>query len=215
MGQALDGSIANDLFRVRQRVSTAVDLVNRQGVLVSIEDAQSLFAMEGMAHQITIWGQDTQSAEALSARLSSLETMQAYEVLAWPELVPELVTIIETQRVTSFILLLFVFLAAAAGIANTTVMATFERRREFGMLIALGTLPSRIVAMVIAEAVILGIVGVSLGACSVVWQLNTWGSTGSLSRRLAVKRRRIWPLLGFNSTSRSILDLRCKTPCLV
>jgi len=164
VGQALDGSIANDLFRVRQRVSTAVDLVNRQGVLVSIEDAQSLFAMEGMAHQITIWGQDTQSAEALSARLSSLETMQAYEVLAWPELVPELVTIIETQRVTSFILLLFVFLAAAAGIANTTVMATFERRREFGMLIALGTLPSRIVAMVIAEAVILGIVGVSLGS---------------------------------------------------
>ena len=164
VGQALDGSIANDLFRVRQVIRTPVDLVNRQGILVSIEDAQALFAMEDMAHEITVWGRDVQGAEALATRMGARSELGAYEVLAWPALVPELTTIIETQEATSFVLLFLVFLAAAAGIANTTVMATFERRREFGMLLALGTAPGRIVRMVMLEATILGVVGVALGS---------------------------------------------------
>jgi putative ABC transport system permease protein len=56
------------------------------------------------------------------------------------------------------------FVAAAAGIANTMMMSTFERRSEFGMLLALGARPRRLVRMILLEAVVLGLVGVAIGS---------------------------------------------------
>jgi ABC-type antimicrobial peptide transport system permease subunit len=60
--------------------------------------------------------------------------------------------------------LLLVLIAAAAGVANTMLMATFERTHEFGMLLALGAAPSRIVHMILLEALALGVIGAALGA---------------------------------------------------
>jgi ABC-type lipoprotein release transport system permease subunit len=164
VGQGADGSLANDLYRIAGVLTSSVDLVNRLGVVMPLGQAQELFVLEGRAHEITIRGQDVQGAEALAVRLSTLESLEGQEVLAWPELVPELVTIVDMNRYISLILLLLVFIAAAAGIANTTLMATFERKREFGMLLALGTDPRRVVQMVVVEALMLGILGVLVGS---------------------------------------------------
>jgi ABC-type antimicrobial peptide transport system permease subunit len=43
------------------------------------------------------------------------------------------------------------------------LMATFERTREIGMLLALGTSPGRIVRTILAESVALGLTGAALG----------------------------------------------------
>jgi ABC-type antimicrobial peptide transport system permease subunit len=69
--------------------------------------------------------------------------------------------------------LLLVFVAAAAGVANTALMSTFERTHEFGMLLALGTAPSRIVGMILVESLALGatgaLAGAALGGGLVAW----------------------------------------------
>jgi ABC-type antimicrobial peptide transport system permease subunit len=68
-------------------------------------------------------------------------------------------------------------IAAAAGVANTMLMATFERTHEFGMLLALGTAPSRIVGMIVLEALALGgigaLLGTVLGGALVAWAHHT------------------------------------------
>jgi ABC-type antimicrobial peptide transport system permease subunit len=43
------------------------------------------------------------------------------------------------------------------------LMATFERSHEFGMLLALGTGPGRLVRMIVAESLALGVVGAVMG----------------------------------------------------
>lgn len=43
------------------------------------------------------------------------------------------------------------------------MMATFERMHEFGMLLALGSRPQRLVRMIVIEAVLTGILGVIIG----------------------------------------------------
>ncbi len=164
VGQGADGSLANDLYRVGGALTSSVDLVNRLGVVMPIARAQELFVLEGQAHEITLRGSDVQGAESLVQRLEGLAALQQLDVSAWPELVPELVTIIDMNRYVSLILLILVFIAAAAGIANTTLMATFERKREFGMLLALGASPGRVVGMVVFEALMLGVIGVLLGS---------------------------------------------------
>jgi putative ABC transport system permease protein len=56
-----------------------------------------------------------------------------------------------------------VFVAMGFGILNTTLMAVFERMREFGLLKALGMRPIRIVKGILTEALIILFVGMLIG----------------------------------------------------
>jgi len=163
VGQGADGSLANDLYTVAALVETPVDLVNRQGVVMDVAEAQQLFAMPGEAHEIVVRGRSPDRAAALAARVAALPELRGTEVLDWRTLAPEMVSLIQVVNSAWVLVLLLVFVAAAAGVANTMLMATYERTRELGMLLALGTGPGRIVRMVVAEAVALGIVGALLG----------------------------------------------------
>ena len=164
VGQGADGSLANDLFTVKDVVTTSVDLVNRQGILIELSDAQTLFAMPDEAHEIVIHARRPEMASALSHRLAGASGFTDAEVLDWQTLAPEMVTLVRITDLAGLLVLLLVFIAAAAGVANTMVMATFERTREFGMLLALGTHPSRLVRLVIAESLALGVVGALAGS---------------------------------------------------
>ena len=164
VGQGVDGSLANDLFTVKGLVTTSVDLVNRQGILIELSDAQTLFAMPDEAHEIVIHARRPDMASALAGRLAGASHFSDAEVLDWQTLAPEMVTLVRITDLAGLLVLLLVFIAAAAGVANTMVMATFERTREFGMLLALGTHPSRLVRLVIAESMTLGVVGAVMGS---------------------------------------------------
>ncbi len=188
VGQAADGSMANDLVTVGGVLRTPVDLVNRMGVVMALGPAQETFAMPDMAHEITILGSGSANdAPALSARVG--RALDGLVVMPWRALAPELSSMLDIAGYYGIIVLFIVFIAAAAGVANTMLMATFERRRELGMLLSLGTTPTRLIRMIVTEAVILGVFGVvvgsALGAAMVSWQghsgidLMSTGSSGA------------------------------------
>ena len=58
---------------------------------------------------------------------------------------------------------LVVFVAMGFGIVNTTLMAVFERMREFGLLKALGMKPWWILREVLTESFLLLITGMAIG----------------------------------------------------
>lgn len=164
VGQGLDGSLANDLFTVTAIVTTPIDLVNRQGIIIEVAQAQTLFAMPGEVHEIVIHARRPDDAAALARRLSAAGAFADVEVLDWQTLAPEMVSLVRITDLAGTFVLILVFIAAAAGVANTMVMATFERTREFGMLLALGTHPVRLVQLVIAESMALGLIGALAGS---------------------------------------------------
>ena len=164
IGQDVDGFPTSDLFHIQAVVDSSVEIVKTMGVLMPLEEAGAFLAMPDQAHEIVVHGEDYKQAEALAAKIAGLDVVAGAEVLAWREAVPMLVKIIDMKGWFDFILLAIVFAAAAAGIANTALMSAFERTREFGMLLAVGSRPGRIVGMVIIEAVLVGFVGVAIGS---------------------------------------------------
>jgi ABC-type lipoprotein release transport system permease subunit len=138
IGQDANGYPVSDLFRVRGIVKSSVDIVKTMGVVMSVADAAELLDMPDKAHEIIVHGEDYDRAEALAARIAQLPALAGAEVLWWRESLPELGTLIDLKGWFDLIFLAIVFVAAAAGIANTATMSTFERTHEFGMLLAVG-----------------------------------------------------------------------------
>jgi putative ABC transport system permease protein len=60
-------------------------------------------------------------------------------------------------------LLLLAILTAALGVINTTVMSVVERRRELGLLRAVGATRRQVQAVVMGEAALMGLIGAGLG----------------------------------------------------
>ena len=178
VGQDVDGSIANDLFTVADIISSQVEIVNTLGVVMSLADAQELFLMPDQAHEIVIHLADPELVDSTAVRLASLPVLADTEVLPWQKIAPQFVAMIQIMDGYVFIILCIVFIAAAAGIANTMLMSTFERTHEFGMLLSLGCGPARLSRVIVVEAVILGLVGVALGTALGVGFLLWSGASG-------------------------------------
>jgi ABC-type lipoprotein release transport system permease subunit len=165
VGQSLDGSIANDLFVVRGLLNTSVDRVNQAGVVMKLDRAQALFGMdaEDAVHETIVRGRDPNRARELGERVRAVPELRGADVTSWQQAAPELVSMIEMTKGFSFVVLVLVMLAAAAGVANTMLMSTYERSHELGVLMAVGTTPGRLIRLILAEAAALGLAGVFTG----------------------------------------------------
>lgn len=185
VGQAADGSVAAGLFTVAGLIETEVDLVNRLGLLIDLEDARELLVLPDAAHELVLVGDDPQGAAALAERVAALPALAGTEVLDWRRLAPEFASFTDILWAYSYFILILVFAAAAVGAANTMMMATFERTRELGMLLALGAQPRRIVSLVVTEGMLIGLVGLALGAAAGVALVTVLHRTGLDLSRLA------------------------------
>jgi len=98
-------------------------------------------------------------AEALAERCPSARC----EVQTWSSLEPALAASMTTDH--NFLRATFAVLIMVAGIMvlNLQLMSVLERTRELGMMLAIGASPRRLFSMLVAEAVALGLIGVSAG----------------------------------------------------
>jgi putative ABC transport system permease protein len=164
IGQDVDGFPASDLFAIGAIIETPVDLVKTRGVVMSIQAAAEFLVMPDQAHEIVIRGPTVEHADVVARGVAALPALSGMEVLSWREAAPEFSRMIDMKGWFDLIFLAIVFIAAASGIANTSMMSSFERTREFGMLLAIGLRPARVVQMVLFESVLLGLMGVLIGS---------------------------------------------------
>jgi putative ABC transport system permease protein len=161
LGQAPDGSMANDLYTVQAVIRCPVDLVNQSGIVMSLADARTFLYLADEAHELVVRTRTGGLAAPLADSLRAAHP--EFEILTWSELVPDLAMMVNMSDVVGYFVVVLVMIAAVAGIANTLMMSIFERSHELGMLLALGAAPRRLVGMVMTEAMLIGVIGTTLG----------------------------------------------------
>lgn len=120
---------------------------------------------------------DRDGTDAAAAALAPLLGSEARVRTWWDEAGP----LVEAQKVRqqAFDFLAFILLAiAAAGIANTVLMAAYERVREIGTLQALGMTRAGVVRLFVTEGLLMGIAGAILGAALGGWVIWDWSVHG-------------------------------------
>ena len=84
-------------------------------------------------------------------------------MLPWQEVLPDVASYIKMDKGSNFVfqgILIFLILFT---IFNTILMSVLERKREFAMLLALGTQPGSLRLQILAESVFMGLIGCCLG----------------------------------------------------
>ena len=173
---ASDGSMGNDLFTLVGVFETGTPAIDGNYAVLPLPDLQYLMAMDpARVHEIAMtvtraW--DTPLiASSLAARLE--DAGYAVEVTPWTELRPELAEMMELMDAVNYLIAAIIFAMAIFGVANTMLIGTFERRREFAVVRALGTSPLGVGRTVVYEGIILGAISLAAGAL-ITWPIVVW-----------------------------------------
>ncbi len=164
---AADGSMGNDLFTVSGVFRSGLAELDASYALLPIRQLQALVVLAPeRIHEIAARTTDPWLAPEAAARLSERLAPLGLpiEVEPWTRLRPEMLDFARLAQTWNWIIVVIVFAIAIFGVANTMLMATFERRREFAVMLALGTSPLAVVATVLFEALALGAVALAAGA---------------------------------------------------
>jgi putative ABC transport system permease protein len=97
-------------------------------------------------------------------------------VHTWADLSPfaSLARMIDLMTVFIKVVLVSIVLVS---VMNVMVMAVYERIREIGTIAAIGTRPSRILSLFLAEGLLLGAIGTALGtvlSLAAIYAINLW-----------------------------------------
>jgi ABC-type lipoprotein release transport system permease subunit len=177
MVQRTDSEMGADLFRVRGIFHSLAPSIGLRQVYVSQVSARTLLGLEGGAHQLVIQLADPTQTDVVAAQVKA-SLGEGVEVVTWGELLPILKRMETLVDNVVFFMAGFVYFLVGLGVLNTMLMSVLERTREFGVLMALGTRPSRIIKVVLAESFWIATVSVVVGAALGSWLSWHFGHEG-------------------------------------
>ena len=147
------------IFTIRGLFNSGVATYDEASVMMPLAKAQAFARADGRASAVMVLLDDRAAAVPVAGQLAG----PAVHALTWQELNAFFIETMDTAM--SFYVLLdgIVMLIVAVIVANTLLMAVFERIREMGILAALGMKGRHIMQMMLMEAAILALLGIAIG----------------------------------------------------
>jgi ABC-type lipoprotein release transport system permease subunit len=163
MGQGYRGVSAAGLFPVRGIVEMPNIEMDNNVVFITIDDAQTFFDCPGRVTSVAINLYSEKTMHETQQSLSGQLDNETYLVERWEQVLTEMVQMIESDRVSNMALLVILYIVIGFGVFGTLLMMAAERRREFGMMMAVGMKRSRIALMLAWEILLLNATSIFAG----------------------------------------------------
>ena len=161
-GQGYHGITAAAMLPVGGIVRYPNPEMSSSFVFLSLASAQELFGMPGMVNSLSVMlDHPRYQQEAFDEIRAGLGP--EFELMTWQEMIPEVVQGIEVDNAGGIIMIAILYVIIGFGIFGTVMMMTLERRREFGVLIAVGMKRARLALMTAIESLMLSLLGVLTG----------------------------------------------------
>ncbi len=155
VGQAIDGSIANDLFTVVGVLDFGGGDLEESLAFTQLQSAQELLAMPlEKYHQRVSFDMDSEIPLSL----------KNHEISKWTELLPEIGVSVRFIDNFTWIVSIIIVVVVSLGLSNTLMITFFEREQEFTSLNIIGAQTSWITASLMVEVFVMGTIAVFIGA---------------------------------------------------
>ena len=170
--QSTGGDIEGQLVRVVGIFRTGLPEVDEALVHIPIATARSWLDADGAVTTVGAILQGSRIVPEVVSELRAELEPSGVRVLSWREAYPELDAAVRIDDYGDFIFHGILFTIVALAVLNTVLMSVLYRKREFGVLQALGLTPNETGLVVFTEGLLLtalaGIVGIALGL-AVTW----------------------------------------------
>jgi lipoprotein-releasing system permease protein len=171
---------SSESMRVTALVDLGVKELNKRTVIVPLRAAQNLLALPGGATGLDLTVKDVWSAQELAA---SLRRQYPYKIESWQENNAQLVSALNAQSVSTALIRGVVLVVVVLGIASVLVVSVVQKRREIGILRAMGATRAQVLRLFLVQGAVVGALGSALGillALVMVWLFTKFvrGSDG-------------------------------------
>jgi len=163
LSQGYQGISAAGKYPIHGLVHFASPQLNSQLVFMSLPLCQDFFGAENRITSLALDLDNSQLTAKITAVLQQHLLKSDYEVMPWDKMQVELVQQIESDNASGLIMLGILYMIVTFGIFGTLMMMISERRREFGVMLAIGMRKQRILAMLSIETLIMSFIAVVLG----------------------------------------------------
>jgi ABC-type lipoprotein release transport system permease subunit len=170
MSQDKEGQGSARAFRIRGSYRTELRDTEKRYVFITLQNFQEMIGASDSATEIAVslnlaTTYQTGRIEELVARINEQLDPQELAASGWRQLLPAIAAYIDMFDIYMLIWFVVVFIAMGFGLANTVLMAVYERMREFGLQRALGVRATGIIKSVMIEVVLLLLLGMILADC--------------------------------------------------
>ncbi|OHE78285.1 MAG: hypothetical protein A3F67_07250 [Verrucomicrobia bacterium RIFCSPHIGHO2_12_FULL_41_10] len=157
-------------------------LYDSEFLLVPLHISQELYNLGDGIHGLAVRTHDPDRAGMVQENLRK-QLSGEFSITTWMDSNKQLFDAIAMERHVMFFLLMFIILVAAFGIMNTLITVTVQKTRDIGILKALGARTGQIIAIFLAQGMVVGIIGVitglALGMILIRWrnEVSAWLSS--------------------------------------
>ena len=161
----------SDSVSVTALVDLGVKDLNRRTVIVPLRAAQNLLGLPGGATELDLQVPDVWAAEAIARQLAA---QFPFKVESWQESNAQLVSALNAQSVSTAVIRGVVLVVVVLGIASVLVVSVVQKRREIGILRAVGATRGQVLRIFLLQGAIVGALGSVLGVLLAVGLINAF-----------------------------------------
>ncbi len=177
---AISTASVNDSLRITALVDLGVRELNRRTVIVPLRTAQSLVGLPGGATSLDLALVDIWAAQGVA---DGLAQRLPYKAESWQQANAQLVSALNAQSVSTALIRGVVMVVVVLGIASVLVVSVVQKRREIGILRAMGATRAQVLRIFLLQGAIVGALGSALGvalAVLLIWAFTSFvrGSDG-------------------------------------
>ncbi len=160
--QGYHGVTAAGLFPVRGILKFPAPTMNNLGGYIDIQAARDFFSVPGGCTSLVLMTHDYSIVGQLKRRLAE-QLGKKYEIMTWDEMDPVTRNMIDADRAGAYIAKGILYALIGFGIFGTVIMMIAERRKEMGIMIAIGMQKGTLGKVLFYETLLVGLTGVMAG----------------------------------------------------
>lgn len=172
------GEITSTLLRVQGIFRTGSGTIDGNICIIPIGNLQKVLNMGEGVTSIAVYLKNPFKQKEALAEIGSQLPQSPSRLYQWQVLQPDLRDYVVIDDAFGYMIYAIILLIVAIGVLNTVLMSVMERRREIGILTALGMEGRHVMRMILVETVFITLIGITMGLAiglGVNWYFSTYG----------------------------------------
>lgn len=164
-GQGYHGISAAGKYEIKGLMRLPAPEMNSSVVYMPFDIAQNLYGCQGNITSliVNLKDNDDKAVEATGKRLSEIVPEET-RIIDWKEMNEIMISQMEADNTSGIFMLGILYLVISFGVIGTVLMMTAERKREFGVLVAIGMQKTKLASIISYEMIYIGLLGIAFAS---------------------------------------------------